>query len=469
MVYASNDITLTLPVISSADNGLAITVKNTGSHKDLIIVQGNGAATIDNISFVYLMRWKSQTFIAYEGNWYVKERTPTACNILDVSTYGSWTTIEEVIEFLDEHMCMPVVVRLVQGNIPISNTITIDLPYPLTIQGASFGTTTVTAASGLAGKPMFRCLSESYFKMLMFDATTLSGYGSNAGEDCIRLSGTGTYHEIKDCTFDGFYNTILDSTDAELWLFECDISNAHNNGVLLHSNISGVKLRMSETDFISCVKGVNLEKGSDAIIQINTGAFLNAGGSDIGINYVPADFTSFQNIIISNNSWNNTGYFISGFDFTRADGRDADAFICNNAGMEDKKPHCKINVNNNLWTTTLASNALWYHANWINGATSTTCKWKLEDNKITYLQTNVTDAFAVITGNISVNSSNRVITIAICKNGSTLVRYGETDLRITVANQPFQFSTVIHVPELHKNDYLEVAVKTANSGDVVTF
>ena len=49
-VLASNDITLTLPTITSGDDGLSITVKNVGSHTDLITIQGNSGATIDDVS-----------------------------------------------------------------------------------------------------------------------------------------------------------------------------------------------------------------------------------------------------------------------------------------------------------------------------------------------------------------------------------------------------------------------------------
>jgi hypothetical protein len=48
MVVASNDITLTLPTVTSANDGLQITIKNIGIHTDLIVIKGNGAATIDN-------------------------------------------------------------------------------------------------------------------------------------------------------------------------------------------------------------------------------------------------------------------------------------------------------------------------------------------------------------------------------------------------------------------------------------
>ena len=67
------------------------------------------------------------------------------------------------------------------------------------------------------------------------------------------------------------------------------------------------------------------------------------------------------------------------------------------------------------------------------------------------------------------NNSNVRITIAIVKNGVTGTRYGETDLRIVTANQPFQFSTVIYIPDMAKNDYLELFVTSSQNGDIVRF
>jgi hypothetical protein len=63
-VLASGDITLTLPVVTSADNGLAITVKNSGTYLNLITIVGNSGATIDGYSNTSFTRWRGQTYIA---------------------------------------------------------------------------------------------------------------------------------------------------------------------------------------------------------------------------------------------------------------------------------------------------------------------------------------------------------------------------------------------------------------------
>jgi hypothetical protein len=466
IVLASNDITLTLPTVTSSDDGLALTVKNVGSHTDLVTVQGNGGATIDGSTTSTHTRYGSQTYIASAGNWIVKEKHNKAENMLDVGVNSSWTTIQEMVEFLGLHMTGPTVIRLGEEAFNISQTVVVNLPYSLTFQGLSYGTTTIKAVSGLANKPMFRCISDCFFKMLQFDATSLTNYGTLAGEDAIRFIGSGTYNEVKDCTFDSFYNTILDSSNAEIWVFETDISNAKRNGILVHSNVAGVTVKVAETDFIGCKFGINLSKGSSAIIQLASGGYYNALSTDTSVLYQPSTFT-FSSMSITGNSWNNTGKFIEGFDFTRTDGRDANAIVESNAGTGDKNPNCYINVQNNSSTTTLTSSALWYKAIWTN-TSSLTSKWTIANNRITFQPTNRRDGSIIISGGLSVNGFSRTISIAIVKNGITTTRYGETSLRITTANQPFQFSSVIQLTDIGPGDYFELYCNSLNSGDIVT-
>lgn len=468
MVLASNDITVTLPAVTASDNGLAITVKNVGTHTDLITIKGDGGATIDESDSSTLTRYCGQTFVAAGGNWIVKGKDTRSANLLDVSSKGSWTTLPEVIEFLDIHMAGPTVVRLGEETYEIDATVVVNLPYSLTFQGLSYGTTTIAAATGLANKPMFRCVSDCYFKMLQFDATTLTNYGTLAGEDAIRLVGDSTYNEVKDCTFDRFYNTILDSTNAELWVFETDISNARHSGIQLHSDKAGAIVKVAETDFIGCKRGVNLDKGSSAIIQLASGGYYNSNATDTAIVYKPSTFINSTSVSITGNSWNNTGKYIEGFDFTRTDKRDANAILESNAGLGDKKPNCFINVLNNTATTvTITAANTWLKANWGTNTASETCKWTIVNNRITYQPTNKRDGLFTIAGNLSVNSSNRVISVGIVKNGITTTRYGETTLRTNTANQPYQFSFIAYIEDIAPNDYFEIYYTSANTSDVI--
>ncbi|HMU11298.1 MAG TPA: hypothetical protein PKC54_14900 [Ferruginibacter sp.] len=478
LVMASNDITLTLPAVTSADNGMEITIKNMGSHTDLITVVGNGGATIDGIADTKLTRYVGATFIVSGTNWIIRDATKNIeDHVMDIDENTSWTTIQEAIDFLSLHMTGPSVLRLADQNYDIAETIVIDLPYALTIQGLSYGSATLSAASGLEGKPMFRCITETYFKMLVFDATSLSGYGTSAGEDAIRLLGSGTYNEVKDCSFDRFYNTILDSTNAELWVFETDISNAQGSGILVHGAVAGVVVKVAETDFIGCNYGINLSKGSAATIQLASGGYYNGAAGDTAILYQPSTFTSFTSISITGNSWNNTGKYIEGFDFSRTDGRDANAILESNAGIGDKKPSCYINLLNSATTTTLTTANSWYKVNWDYTKVSTsTVKWTITNaaggvanvNRITFQPTNQRDGVVVITGNLSVNNSSRTISLGLVKNGVTGTRYGETTLRTQTSGTASQFSTVIYLSNISATDYFEVYCSSTNSGDIIT-
>jgi hypothetical protein len=483
-ILASNDITITLPTVAASDDGLAITVKNAGTHTDLVTVTGGVSVTIDGNPNSTLTKNCGQTFVASGGHWVIKNKERKADNLLDVSANSSWTTIDEVIEFLDEHMSGPTVIRLGDETYDITSTIVVDLPYALTFQGLSYGSTTIASATGLANKPMFRCYSDCFFKMLQFDATALTNYGTLPGEDAIRLVGNGTYNEVKDCTFDRFYNTIIDSTDAELWVFETDISNAIKNGILVHSGEDSVIVKVAETDFIGCNYGINLSKGSKAIIQLASGGYYNGVAGDTAIFYQPTDFVNILGVSITGNSWNNTGKFIEGFDFALSTGRDANIIIESNAGMADKKPNCYINITNNTTTTALASNTTWYKVNWdYLKASVSTCKWTVTNasggvanvNKITYQPNNRRDAYITISGNIMTTQSTSVINIGFVKNPTTtsaltgaVTRYGETTLRPGVANQPIQFSTVIYLSDIAPTNHFELWCNSTINSTTIT-
>ena len=74
-----------------------------------------------------------------------------------------------------------------------------------------------------------------------------------------------------------------------------------------------------------------------------------------------------------------------------------------------------------------------------------------------------------VSGNLSVNSSNQDISIAIVKNGNSATRYGETTLRVSSSNQPFQFSFLAYLANIAPGDYFEIYYSNATSaGKIVT-
>lgn len=469
-VLASNDISLTLPAITSADNGLSITVKNIGSHLHLVFIKAPGTAKIDvTTDSVGLTRWEALTFIAYDGNWLIKNKESRQINLLHVSLAGSWTSISEALAFLAVHMVGPSLLVLGQGTHLISSTQTINLPFPLTITASTYGQATIAAASGLAGTPMFNCQSETHFKMLDFTASSLASYGTAANEDAIWLTGSGITYTIKDNVFRSFNKAVAIKSNVALWMFENDIRNAAGAGIeVAAGSATGTSLKISTVNFLACAKGVNLVSGTGATVAIGSSVFYMVNSTDVCVNYVPATFAPYVNMHITGNGWNGIGNFLQGFDFTRADGRDANSFIEGNLGETDHNPSCIIGVINYNTATTLSTANTWYKAGWVNTSAITT-NWAITNNRIQFLSDFKRDAKVFISGNLSVASANRTISIALVKNGVSTTQYGETTLRITTGNQPFQFSTVIYLQNISKNDYFEVWCRSTSFNDLVTF
>jgi hypothetical protein len=65
------------------------------------------------------------------------------------------------------------------------------------------------------------------------------------------------------------------------------------------------------------------------------------------------------------------------------------------------------------------------------------------------------------------NSSSQNISIGIVKNGNSSVRYGETTLRVTTSDQPFQFSFIAYLPDVSAGDYFEIYYSNATSNSKV--
>lgn len=471
-VLASNNINLTLPSISSNDNGLSIVVKNIGTYTDLVTVIGYDSANIDgNKTVQNLTRWQSKTFVAIDGSWYVKNKDlGSRENILEVSPSGSWTNIDQAIAFLNLHMVAPSMIRLASGDYVISNTITINLPYPLTIAGINFGAVHLNAATGLSGKPMFNCSSETYFRMLKFEASTLPGYGNATNEDAIWITGNQKrYYDVQECRFDGFNKMIKHLNHSELWVFNCYFLNAKAVAIELDAGtLSGTMFRVAETKFTNNPISVNLLSGVNATVSVRNGGAYATNTTDAVVNYVPATFTNMTTLTLMNMYWNGIGELAKGFDFTRQDGRDASVYIQSNVNESDHNPSCYISVTANTIPTTLSNANQFYKANWIN-TDSVVTLMGINRNRIIFLSPHKRDMTVFITGNLLNALKKSNITIGLIKNGNTAQVYGLTSLFVPTIGDPFQFGTAIYLKDVKQNDYFELFCKSDSPGDQVTF
>lgn len=466
-------IVLTLPNITSADDGLSITVKNVGSHKDLIQVFGHGspANAIDGANHASLYRWASQTFVAFDGKWYVQDKDPRVSRVLDVSPLGSWTSVQQVIDFLEIHMNSDPVniptgvsIRLGGGTHLIVNTVEIDLPFPVFFEGLAYGITTIGPGEGIAGKPLFNCISETYFKQLIFDANTLTGYGTATGEDAIVLSGEETYYEVKDSYFTDFWNAVNITKNVELWFFEVDVENSNNAGLFIDDNSTngGAFIKVSETDFASNEVGIYMKRGKDAALSFINGGFY-PGADNIGILYDPNTFTNIKSAFIANNGWNNTGAFVQGFDFSRPDGRDANVQIVGNSGIGDAKPSAFINVLTSI-TQSLASLNTWYYMGYTPSDTILQ-KFKYNALDITYLSNYSTDLVFSVAGTIEYSGA-AVFELGLwMKRGATVSGpYSVSRARTSSQSVYGYFTYFGKIKDVKKDDVFIIAIRRTSGG-----
>lgn len=471
-VMASNNITVTLPDISAADNGLSIVIKNTGTFTDLVKVIGYDSTIIDGLKAAQkLTRWQSKTFVAVNGAWLIKNKDLSSRdNILEISPGSSWTNLDEAIAFLNMHMSAPSMIRLASGDYAISNTININLPYPLTIAGINFGAVHLNAAAGLSGKPMFNCSSETYFRMLKFETSTLPGHGTASNEDAIWISGsTKKYYDVQECRFDGFNKMIKHQNHSELWVFNSYFLNAKVAAIELDAgSLSGTVFRVAETKFTNNPISVNLLSGVNATVSVRNGGAYTVNATDAVVNYVPATFVNMAAVTVMNMYWNGIGELGKGFDFSRQDGRDASAYIQSNVNESDHNPSAYIGVTANAIPTALTNANQFYKANWVNTDSSTTLMG-INRNQITFLSPHKRDMTVFITGNLLNALKKSNITIGLIKNGNTSIVYGLTSLYVPTIGEPFQYGTSVYLKNVKQNDYFELYCKSNSTGDAVTF
>lgn len=95
------------------------------------------------------------------------------------------------------------------------------------------------------------------------------------------------------------------------------------------------------------------------------------------------------------------------------------------------------------------------------------CKWGITNNKITFLPTHKKDGMMWISGNLSINNTNRNANVGIKKNGTGSIISPFT-IRTSVANQPYPFAINIYMSSITQGDYYELFVTSSTNGDIVT-
>ena len=124
---------------------------------------------------------------------------------------------------------------------------------------------------------MFSCETEVSFKMIAFESGAAT-FGDDPGENALDLVTDAEYHEIKDCTLDGFYDAIKVTGDVDMWLFETDILDC-TNGVEVATD-AAVSFYTSESDFSNCTNAINLVSSDGASVSVQNCTFTCVGAQN---------------------------------------------------------------------------------------------------------------------------------------------------------------------------------------------
>jgi hypothetical protein len=156
---------------------------------------------------------------------------------------------------------------------------------------------------------------------------------------------------------------------------------------------------------------------------------------------------------------------VSGFDFTRADGRDANIVVISNIGVEDNIPHCKVNLVGSTASISFPA-GVWKKLSF-TATSSYTSNWTIGTDSITYQPINTRDVMMWISGAISTTSQQANFNVAIIKNHNTLVQYGTMPITVDQNARQFNFSTNAYIASVAPGDVFSIWIKPVGTEDLI--
>lgn len=289
-------------------------------------------------------------------------KSQTLKNRIYVGPSGQYSTLKGAVDWFNASAASNTEIICDAGNHSIADTITVNNgTYSLAIRGLGFSVTSLNAATGLTNKPMFDIKTTCTLNRFKADGSTLGSYGSVAGENFANFTGSGGYLVyMHDVSMDTFKYGVYDTCGADLLAVDF-IMDTMDEGVVINHTGSAGSTDLERATFVDCAIGVDFVKSTDDAFILRDLVFSNPA-LGIGIKYdgTAYNFSGFSEIVGCTH--NGVGTFISGFDFHRQDGRDANIVVDGNVGIESKAPHAKHNVIDNTTATTVTTAGTYYKA-----------------------------------------------------------------------------------------------------------
>jgi hypothetical protein len=339
----------------------------------------------------------------------------------------------------------------------------INSTHPIYFEGSGVNTTTIIYDKDSFSLTLNSSVNISKIKVIRNSNTT--------NYEFVVLNNSNVDFEIADIYFESFIKAINIKNAKSIFLFNfvfdntlyafpagsCVYCDTGTGTTILDIEIGTIN-RCGGSSYYGA--GIYLKSGTDVQFDIHSVFFhptvdVNHSIPDgIGILYNPAGFTYADHPSITGCKWDNTGTFMSGFDFSRHDGRDRNIVITNNVGMENKNPHSYLNLINNTTSTTLANN-VWTKLNF-TGTTVYENKIIFTGNRFTYLPSNVRDLTVFGSGTLTTTTQPANIEIVIVKNGNTGTTISPVSVTLDSNSKKFQWSSNAYLQSVGENDYFEI-------------
>ena len=394
--------------------------------------------------------------VNYKTNKYSSDVAWNGKRIIVSDVKGDFRTVKEAVDWFNVFATSNVLIHVDPGVYDVTDTITINNPsYVCTISGDGSYISTLNAATGLTNKPMISCVTRTIITKFNFNGSTLASYGTLSTESFINIT-SAIHVEIIDIIASGFYNGIkLSAQGSKVWVFNSNVENCTANGIVT----AGGNVDMCSCNLTNNTTALYIDSGTSLSIEVKSSKFT-VNSTQTGIRYDGADVT-YVLLSVIGNDFIGSGTYAAGFDYTIA--RDADIRILSNTGLIDNTPKAYIQFKNNATATTCTGRSTYYKAAGTNTISSTR-KFTIANNRVTYLPSISRNLTVMITGNVSAAGNNRTVSIGIYKNGNTLVE--ETELLCATSGSNYTFALNTEIDVVANNDYFEVWVACLSAPNI---
>lgn len=396
----------------------------------------------------------SDNLLTYGADGFIQTRDKKSLfvkNTYTVSeTGGDFTNISDAIDYINNmDGTQPITIKLDSENHILTAPKQINSTHKITILGAGIN------ACNIYEEDDFGATLFTLYTPCDFNGINFVGFAKTS--TCISTADVLNI-EILNCNFTNFDSAIT-VIKANVFVHNFVIENC-NFGIYMTGAFFN-KIDSEVGNFTNCGIGVYLEQGVGSIFDISSCIFSPTLSGNTGIVYVPATYTYSDHPSIHGCKWTNDGVFFTGFEFSRADGRDKDIVIDSNIGSESKLPHAYLNLTNNLTTTTLSSN-VWTKVNF-TGTTVYQNKINFTGNRFTYLPTNRRDLKIWGSGALTTSTSQANIDLAIVKNGNTGAIIAPVSITLDQNDRKFQWSANGYLDGVVAGDYFEIFARSASN------